>query len=123
MKAMLLAWVAVLIGSPALADTCHRYGAIVALSGKFAPAVVAASVTGHDSPQGLPGRTSDLLILDVPLCVSASPSSPGESAALNVQLLCPLLVAGSGEAIEVTGRLIGAHTGNGHTPILLSCTE
>ena len=112
---------ALLAASPALADTCQRYGAIVTLSGAFSPGVL-ATVIGHDDPRGNAGRTADLLILDRPLCVDSNTMSAGVPAAANVQLLCPALAAESGAAIMLTGRLIGAHTGNGHTPVLLGCT-
>jgi len=115
------ACIAALAVSPAAADACHRYGAIVELSGAFAPAVLADGAAGADDPGRIPSRTSDLLVLDAPLCVLDNPVSRGVEAALDVQLLCPSLVADGGDAITLTGRLVGAHTGNGHTPVLLSC--
>lgn len=121
MNWILVAGAVSLASFPALADPCHPYGAVVILSGTFAPAVLAASPSGRDDPREVPGRTSDLLILDMPLCVSANMMSAGVTAALDVQLVCPSLTAASGDEINLTGRLFGAHTGNGHTPVLLSC--
>ncbi|HET7716461.1 MAG TPA: hypothetical protein VFK86_12630 [Bauldia sp.] len=122
MRGRLIA-VIVLIASPASAEVCHRYGAVVTLAGSFEPAVLAESISGHDDSMSVPRRTADLLILDAPLCVASNTMSAGVTAASDVQLLCPDLAANSGEAIVLTGMLVGAHTGNGHTPVILSCTR
>ena len=82
--------------------------------------MLSPTAAGGD-PLILPGRTSDLLILDTPLCIDANPISHGIAAAADVQLLCPGLAVLDGAATSLTGRLVGAHTGNGHTPVLLVC--
>jgi hypothetical protein len=107
----------------AVAAECPAYGTMVTLEGRYAHAVIAASATGSQNPAGIPGRTADLLILDAPLCVAANAISGGVLAALDIQLNCPELVLEGGEAVEITGRLFGAHTGNGHTPVLLVCNQ
>jgi hypothetical protein len=111
----------ILFSAPLHAAECHRYGATVTLAGRYAQAALVESPSGATDPQAVPGRTANLLILDVPLCVASDSVSRGVSAALDVQVLCPDRVIADGEAVSVTGRLVGAHTGNGHTPILLVC--
>jgi hypothetical protein len=107
---------------PAAAAQCMHYGATVTLHGIFDPAVLSQPSDPLDT-ELLPGRTSDLLVLDAPLCIAADAVSKGIRAATDVQLLCPELAGKSGVAASVTGRLVGAHTGNGHTPVLLVCNS
>jgi hypothetical protein len=44
------------------------------------------------------------------------------SAALTIQLNCPAVRPADGSDLSLKGRLIGAHTGNGQTPVLLMCS-
>lgn len=113
---------ACLFAMPANAAECLHYGATVTLHGIFDPAVLSRPSDLLDT-QPLPGRTSDLLVLDTPLCIEADAVSEGILAATDVQLLCPELAAKGGAAASVTGRLVGAHTANGHTPVLLVCSS
>jgi hypothetical protein len=99
------------------ASSCVRFGDIVTLTGRYVLDVVAAPSPGADEPTQK--RTSNLLYLATPLCVDSDDLSEGVSAAGNVQVLCPDL--GAGSQVSITGRLFGAHTGNGHTPVLLVC--
>jgi hypothetical protein len=116
-----LAAAACLLASPAWAGDCFRFGATVTLAGRYAPAVLGESVNGNSDPGGVAGRTANLLILDSPLCVSADVVSAGVPAAVDIQLHCAELPEGSGKSVSLTGMLVGAHTGNGHTPVLLVC--
>ena len=118
MRTILLAAAALLFAGPAAAD-CLRYGATVSLTGQFVPAVLA--MNGSDDPLGGPGRTADLLVLASSLCVAGDVVSPVVLAAASVQVHCPDFVPGPNGPTTITGRLVGANTGNGHTPILLVC--
>jgi len=113
---------ACLFALPADAAECMRYGATVTLQGVFDAAVLSRPSDRLDA-QLIPGRTADLLVLETPLCIKADSVSDGILAATDVQLLCPELTVRSGGAVSVTGRLVGAHTGNGHTPLLLVCNS
>jgi hypothetical protein len=101
----------------AQAASCLRFGDMVTLTGRYALQVVAAPSPGAVEP--LEKRTSNLLYLAMPLCVDSDDLSEGVSAAADVQVLCPNLAAAS--QVAITGRLVGAHTGNGHTPVFLVC--
>lgn len=100
---------------------CERYGSTVTLIGHVSPA--ASSVPGrqHDLSASV-GRTADLLVLDVPLCVASDVVSAGVEAALTVQLACAGSSYAAGSVLSVTGRLFGAHTGNRDTPVILACS-
>jgi len=113
----LAAIVALALPASAEAAPCARFGDMVTLSGRYVSHVVAAASPGPVEP--VAKRTSDLLYLATPLCVDSDDLSEGVSAAGNVQVLCPDLAAAS--QVSITGRLLGAHTGNGHTPVLLVC--
>ena len=117
------AWSAGLLPTPAHAAECHPYGTTLTLAGSYSQAVTADSPTGDSDPRSAPGRTANLLLLDVPLCVATDTVSGGVPAALNVQVLCPGRDMINGEVVSITGRLGGAHTGNGHTPVLLVCSS
>lgn len=117
----IIAAVAALLFTPAEAAQCVPYGTVVTLAGRYAPVIMAESSTRNSDPRGIPSRTADLIVLDVPLCVATDVVSRGVAAAMDLQLSCPDLVAERGERVSITGRLVGAHTGNGHTPILLVC--
>lgn len=118
MRSILIA--ACLFATPAAAADCMHYGATVTLHGIFDPSVLSGQSDGLD-PRALPGRTSDLLLFDTPFCMAADAVSQGIASATDIQLLCPALTAEAGTPTSVTGRLVGAHTGNGHTPVLLVC--
>jgi hypothetical protein len=118
-RRIVLAAAATLLLAGSAAADCMRYGATVSLTGQFKPAVVAAN--GDDDPLGIPGRTADLLVLASPLCMTADAVSPTVVAAPSVQVHCPDLVPGLNDPTTITGRLVGANTGNGHTPVLIVC--
>ncbi len=113
----LLLTVAAALPLPAAAGTCARFGDVVTLSGRYVLHVVAPRSPGEDEPREK--RTANLLYLAAPLCVDSDDVSEGVPAAGNVQVLCPGLAAAS--PISITGRLFGAYTGNGQTPVLLVC--
>jgi hypothetical protein len=92
---------------------------MVTLTGRYVLHVVAAPVAGTYAPEPVEKRTSNLLYPSSPLCIESDDLSEGVSAAGNVQVLCPSLAAAS--QVSITGRLFGADTGNGHTPVLLVC--
>ena len=102
---------ACLLSTPALATDCLHYGDTVTLAGRYAAAV----------PVKGPGERTDVLVLDSPICVAADVVSDGVSGATSIQLHCPTNLADLGGALSLTGRLFGAHTGNGQTPVLLVC--
>jgi hypothetical protein len=105
----------------ASAGTCSRFGDIVTLSGAYSPDAVPVVDGVERLPRTASGRLADLLLLPVPLCIASDDISQGVMEALSIQLHCPALQASGGDTIELTGRLVGAHTGNGHPPILLAC--
>jgi hypothetical protein len=110
---------ACVLSSPAFAGECAHFGEMVTLTGRYVLDVLAAPSAGVRDPRRDAGRTANLLYLVSPLCVAGDDLSEGIPAATDLQVLCPNLSAGSGTA--VTGRLFGAHAGNGQTPILLVC--
>ena len=101
------------------AATCARYGDVVTLAGRYVLQVVAPLPAGTGDREPIEKRTANLLYLSSPLCVESDDLSEGIPAATNVQVLCPDLAAAS--QISITGRLFGADTGNGQTPVLLVC--
>jgi hypothetical protein len=111
--------VACLFSLPAFAGDCARFGDTVTLTGRYELRVLAAPPPGTYDRRGDEGRTANLLYLASPLCVGGDDLSEGVPAATDVQVVCPDLVAG--RRIAITGRLLGAHTGNGHTPVILVC--
>jgi hypothetical protein len=115
---IILVAAALAFAGPAAAD-CQRFGATVSLTGQFMPAVLA--MNGHDDPLGEPGRTADLLVLASSLCVAGDVVSPVVLAAASVQVLCPDFIPAPNGPSTITGRLVGANTGNGHPPVLLVC--
>lgn len=106
---------------PAFAGDCFRYGEIVTLSGHYASAVLPGADGVVRDLRTNAGRRADLLSLDSPLCVDADVLSGGVAGAMTVQVHCPVRDAADGSALSLTGRLLGADTGNGHTPVLLVC--
>lgn len=109
------------ISATGASAACHRFGDIVTLAGHFAPDVIAEN--GNLDPYGIPGRTSDLLVLDGVMCMLADPISDKVAGVADVQLRCPDVALQKGEHTTLRGRLFGAHTGNGHTPVLLVCRD
>jgi hypothetical protein len=109
-----------LIASPALAKECLQYGDFVTLGGQYGFAVLA---DGRDGADGIgdAGEHANLLFLDTPFCITSDPVSKGVSDVTSIQLRCPALQASDGNVLSLTGQLVGAHTGNGHTPVLLVC--
>ena len=100
-----------LFSTPVFASSCLHYGDTVTLAGRFGTATV---------PNGVAER-ADVFLLDEPICVAEDVVSAGIAGAMSVQLSCPTLEANLGSALSLTGRLVGAHTGNGQTPVLLVC--
>lgn len=109
-----------LIASPALAKECLHYGDVVTLGGQYGFAVVAVGRNGTDGI-GDASEHANLLFLDAPFCITDDPVSKGISDVTSIQLHCPALEASDGNVLSLTGQLVGAHTGNGHTPVLLVC--
>jgi len=110
---------ACLFSAPALASGCVHFGEVITLTGHYTLHVLAVLPTGTADPRGDAARSPNLLYLASPLCVASDDVSEGVAATTDVQVICPNLVAGSG--ISITGRLFGAHTENGHNPVLLVC--
>jgi hypothetical protein len=106
---------------PAGASGCLGFGETVTLTGSYAAAVlpVADGVTRDVRTDA--GRRADVLTLSAPICVDADVVSTGVQGTLTVQLHCPVLELVDGTTISLTGRLVGAHIGNGHAPVLLAC--
>ena len=107
-------------GSAAAAD-CFHYGQVVTLSGEYFAKVAPVADGVVRDPINDAARRATLLRLTEPYCVNADVLSRGVATALNIQLSCPALHPADGSALSVTGRLLGAHTGNGQTPVLLMC--
>ncbi len=105
----------------ASAAACFRYGEVVTLSGQYFTEVAPAADGVVRAPLQDAARRADILFLNTPYCVDADVLSGGVSAASEIQLHCPATGAADGSVLSLTGRLFGAHTGNGHTPVLLAC--
>lgn len=105
----------------ARAAECFRYGETVTLSGHYFAHVAPPDDGVVRDARNDVARRAALLSLVTPYCVAGDDVSRGVSAALSVQLNCPAIQAADGMELSVTGRLLGAHTGNGHTPVLLMC--
>jgi hypothetical protein len=116
----IVAMAVVFIVSPAYA-TCFGYGDTVTLDGTYQPDVVSGGSIGElaDMDQ----RIVDLLVVGAPFCIDSDPVSAGIVGGLSLQLLCPEEKFSSGAAVSITGRLVGAHTSNGHIPVLLVCAR
>ncbi len=100
-----------------------RYGEVVTLTGSHF-ALVAPPADGIvRDPRNDAARRADLLVLNSSFCVNADELSGGVSEALTIQLNCPAVDVTDGSTITLTGRLVGAYTGNGHTPVLLACQK
>jgi hypothetical protein len=105
----------------AAAADCFHYGQTVTLSGHYFAAVAPADDGITRDPINDAARRSTLLTLTTPYCVDADVLSHGVATALTVQLHCPALHPADGSELSVTGRLLGAHTRNGQTPVVLMC--
>lgn len=101
------------VPSAVRAEGCLRYGSTTTLAGHFAADV---APSGNAS-----GRKADILTLNAPSCIAADVVSPGIPHVASVQVLCRDAEWVDGAPASITGRLVGAHTGNGHPPILLVC--
>lgn len=121
LSALALVLAATAWSAPALAADCFRYGEIVTLSGHYFAEVAPADDGVVRDPINDAARRATLLRLTQPYCVNADVLSRGVATALNIQLSCPALHQADGSALSVTGRLLGAHTGNGQTPVMLMC--
>ncbi len=110
----LMAAMACLVATPALAAECHHFGDVITIDGRYGD----ADGTGAK----VAARQGEVLFLDSAICVAADVISPGIAGAMSIQLHCPKIEVAHGTEVTVTGRLFGAHTGNGQTPVLLSCS-
>ncbi len=100
---------------------CYRYGEIVTLSGQYFALVAPADDGLVRDPLTDAARRATLLSLTTPFCVDADIVSLGSTAALTIQLNCPAVHPADGTELSIKGRLLGAHTGNGQTPVVLMC--
>ena len=107
-------------GSAAVAD-CFRYGQIVTLTGHYLLQVSPPDDGIVRDSRNDAARRATILSLASPFCVDADAISSGVAAALTVQLNCPDVHQANASNLSVRGRLLGAHTGNGHPPVLLMC--
>ena len=118
---LIVALAAIAWSASASAAECFRYGQTVTVSGHyFADAAPIDDGVIRD-PLNDAARRATLLKLTTPFCVNADGVSTGIAAALTVQLNCPGVHPADGSELSLKGRLIGAHTGNGQTPVLLMC--
>jgi hypothetical protein len=118
---LIAALVAIAGSDPAAAADCFYYGETVTLSGQYFANVAPADDGVVRDALNDDARRVTLLKLAAPFCVDADGISGGVTAALTIQLNCPALHLTDGTELMVKGRLLGAHTGNGHTPVLLMC--
>lgn len=100
---------------------CFRYGEIVTLTGRYAELAAPPGDGIVRAARNDTARLSDLLALNESYCVTADNLSRAIQAALSIQLRCPDIDPAEDSTISVTGRLLGAHTGNGHIPVILAC--
>ncbi len=101
--------------------SCYRYGEIVTLSGHYFALVAPANDGVVRDPLNDAARRATVLRLTTPFCVDADIISRGIPVAMSVQLNCPAAHPADGAALTLKGRLLGAHTHNGQTPVLLMC--
>jgi len=121
---MVVVLASALWSGPASAAACFRYGDVVTLTGSHFTLVAPAADGIVRDPRNDAARRADLLVLNSPFCVNADELSVGVSEALTIQLNCPAAVdVTDGSTVTLTGRLMGAYTGNGHTPVLLACQK
>lgn len=108
-------------GPAAASPGCYRYGEVVTLSGQYFASVAPVDDGIVRDPINDAARRATLLTLASPFCVDADIVSRSVADALTIQLYCPALHPADGSALSVEGRLLGAHTRNGQTPVLLMC--
>lgn len=120
-SALMVVLAATAWSAPSAAAECFRYGQDVTLSGRYFAKVAPADDGVIRDPINDAARSAMLLKLTTPFCVNADIVSQGIPAAMTVQLNCPALHPADGSELSVEGRLVGAHTGNGQTPVLLMC--
>ena len=129
MNAIAKLWIGGLTGVLALiafsasatAAECYRYGQIVTLSGQYFSLVAPADDGIVRDPINDRARRATLLELTTSYCVDADIVSRSVAAALTIQLYCPDVHPADGTELSIKGRVLGAHTGNGQTPVLLMC--
>ena len=107
-------------GAAAAAD-CFRYGEVVTLSGQYFAEVAPADDGVVRDPINDAARRATLLKLTARYCVNTDILSRGVTAALSIQLHCPAVHPTDGSELSLEGRLLGAHSGNGQTPVMLMC--
>ena len=105
----------------ATAAECYRYGQIVTLSGQYFAHVAPVDDGVVRDPINDLARRATLLELTTPYCVDADIVSRSVPAALSIQLNCPDVHPADGTELSIKGRVLGAHTHNGQTPVLLMC--
>ncbi len=113
--------VAIAWPASASAAACYRYGQVVTLSGQYFAKVAPADDGIIRDPLTDAARRATLLRLTTPLCVDADIVSLGVPASLSVRLNCPGVHPADGTELSIKGRLLGAHTHSGQTPVLLMC--
>ena len=116
-----VALVAVAWSASAKAADCYRYGQVVTLAGHYFATVAPVDDGVVRDPLQDAARRATLLRVNTPFCVDADTVSRGIAMAATVQLDCPAIHPTDGSALSIEGRLLGAHTGNGQTPVLLAC--
>ena len=121
LRALLVMLAAATVSGPAAAADCFHYGQVVTLSGQYFALVAPADDGLVRDPRNDAARRATLLSLGSPFCVDTDDISRGLSAALTIQLSCPAIHPADGSNVSLTGRLLGAHTDNGQTPVLLMC--
>ena len=116
-----VAFIAIAWSGSAMAAGCYRYGEIVTLSGHYFAEVAPVDDGVIRDPLEDAARRATLLELTMPFCVDADIVSLASPSAMSIQLNCPAIHPTDGSALSIEGRLLGAHTGNGQTPVLLMC--
>ena len=118
-----LTGVLALIASSASASAaaCYHYGQTVTLSGQYFAKVAPVDDGVIRDPINDLARRATLLELTTPYCVDADIVSRSVPASLSIQLYCPALHPVDGTELSIKGRVLGAHTHNGQTPVVLMC--
>ncbi len=118
---LVVALAAIAWSASASAAECYRYGQVVTLAGHYFAKVAPPDDGVVRDPLEDTSRRATLLRVNTPFCIDADIVSRGIPMAMNIQLNCPALHPADGSALSIKGRLRGAHTGNGQTPVLLAC--
>lgn len=100
---------------------CFHYGQVVTLSGRYFSKVAPVDDGVIRDPLNVAERRVTLLKLAASFCVNADSISRGVPPASTIQLNCPGVHPADGTELSIKGRLLGAHTENGHPPVLLMC--